>query len=65
MSLFLFRRRVLILRRLRKCGAFSPETAKSLAQAGILTPNMFPSFTNHLVETNVLGRTDDGKYYVK
>jgi len=62
--LFSIRRKHIICR-LLKCGAVSPETAKTLVEAGVINPNLFPSFTRHLVEMNVIGRTDCGRYYVK
>ena len=57
-------RRNLILRKLHACGAFSPETARTLAEAGIFNPNAFPIITERLVKRGELHRTPDGKYYL-
>ena len=43
-------RRNVIIKRLKKCGANSPETAKTFAEAGILNPNLFSPVTEKLVK---------------
>lgn len=61
---FLIRKRY-ITSKLLKSGAVSPETAKTLAEAGVFNPNTLPYFTYLLVKKNIIGRTEDGKYYLK
>lgn len=53
-----------IVRRLRKCGAVSAETAKTLDEAGVINPRFFPRVNDVLVKRGVLARTEDGKYYL-
>lgn len=53
-----------IVKHLRDCGAVSAETAKSLAEAGVINPNGFKRITERLVWTGVIKRTSDGKYYL-
>ena len=57
-------RRNVIVRRLRACGATSAETARTLADAGILNPNAFKRITELLVAHGTIHRTPDGRYYV-
>lgn len=57
-------RRVVIVRKLKKCGAVSPETAKTLAEAGVPNPNAFPKIPEILVKRGVIHQTPDGKYYL-
>ena len=60
---FLIRKRV-ILYRLAAAGAVSPESAKTLAEAGVLNPNGLKMFTDILVRQGVICRTADGRYYL-
>lgn len=57
-------RRNHIISQLKACGAVSPETAKTLSEAGVIHPNGFKRITERLVKTGVLQRTGDNKYYV-
>ena len=57
-------RRNVIIRKLKACGATSVETAKTLTEAGVINPNGFKRITDVLVETNVIHKTVDGKYYL-
>ena len=57
-------RRNVIIRKLMACGATSVETAKTLTAAGVINPNGFKRITDMLVETNVIHKTVDGKYYL-
>ena len=57
-------RRNVIVRKLKVCGATSVETAKTLAEAGVINPNGFKRITDKLVETNVIHKTADAKYYL-
>jgi hypothetical protein len=58
-------RKKLIINGLKKCGATTPETAKSLEEAGIVNPDSFAEFTKSLVQRGVLGKTKEGKYWLK
>ena len=57
-------RRNVILKKLKACGATSAETAKTLAEAGVINPNGFKRITDKLVETNVIHKTADEKFYI-
>ena len=57
-------RRNVILKSLRNSGAVSEETAKTLAEAGVINPNGFKRITETLVKWGVIHRTSDGRYYV-
>ncbi|MBP1547415.1 MAG: hypothetical protein J6A37_12580 [Oscillospiraceae bacterium] len=57
-------RRNVIIKKLKACGATSAESAKTLAEAGVINPNGFKRITDKLVETNVIHKTVDGKYYL-
>ena len=57
-------RRKLITDALEKCGARTPETAKTLAEAGVENPDLFEEYTEKLVLYEVLRKTPEGKYYL-
>ena len=57
-------RRNVIIKKLKACGATSAETAKTLEEAGVINPNGFKRITAMLVETNVIHKTVDEKYYL-
>ena len=57
-------RRNVIVNSLRACGATTEETAKTLAEAGVINPNGFKRITERLVKTGEIHRTSDGRYYV-
>lgn len=54
-----------IIQKLTVCGATSPETAVTFADAGIINPNGFSAVTKRLLSSCVIGKTPDGRYYVK
>lgn len=43
-------RRKAIVKKLRNCGAVSAETAKTLAEAGIINPNVLPGVTERMIK---------------
>ena len=53
-----------IVQKLIARGAISPETACTLADAGVINPNAFSAVTKRLVSSGVLGETADGRYWV-
>lgn len=57
-------RRHLITGALKKSGAVSPETAKSLREAGVENPDHFPEYTEWLAELEIIHRTGDGRYWI-
>ncbi len=57
-------RKRLIQKKLRECGATSEQTAKTLAEAGVINPDGFRRITERLVETGSIHRTEDGRYYI-
>ena len=60
---FLIRKRH-ILYKLAVAGAVSPESARTLDDAGVLNPNAFVFFTDMLVRRGFICRTADGRYYL-
>lgn len=61
---FILIRKKVIIKRLRQSGATSPETAKTLADAGIINPNILPGVTERMVKKGIINKTADGKYYI-
>ena len=57
-------RKKMILEALKKCGAVSKETAKTLSDAGVENPNQFEEYTERLVDLDVIRKTRDGRYYL-
>lgn len=57
-------RRNHIIRQLRACGATSPETARTLAEAGVINPNGFKRITERLVKTGEIKTTGNNKFYI-
>ena len=57
-------RRKLIVDALKRSGAKAPETAKTLAEAGVENPDLFEEYTEKLVLYEVLRKTPEGKYYL-
>ena len=57
-------RRKLIVDALDRCGARTPETAKTLAEAGVENPDLFEEYTEKLVWLEVIRGTADGTYYL-
>ena len=56
-------RRNHIMLKLAAAGANSPETAVTLAEAGVMNSKGFKRFTDFLVGRGIIHRTEDGKYY--
>ncbi len=57
-------RKKVILSSLLESGARSPETAKTLEEAGVMNPGKFPEYTEKLVLLDVIRKTEDGRYYL-
>ena len=57
-------RRNVIIQKLKACEATSAETAKTLAEVGVITPKGFKRITDKLVRKNIIHKTADGKYYI-
>ena len=53
-----------IVKQLHGCGAVSEETAKTLAEAGVINPNGFKRITNRLVRMGSIHSTSDERYYI-
>ena len=58
-------RKKMILDALEACGAKSEETAKTLKDAGVVNPESFEEYTEKLAGMGLLGKTSDGRFYVK
>ena len=56
-------RRNLIVLKLAQAGATDPESAVTLAEAGVTNPNGFRRLNDVLVARGVISRTTDGRYY--
>ena len=57
-------RRKLIVGALENAGANSPETARALDDTELENPDIFAEYTQQLVDMKVIGKTEDGRYYV-
>ena len=57
-------RRKMIINKLQQSGAISEETARTLEEAGVFNPNVFPKVNEKLVKGKVLVKTKDNKYYL-
>ena len=58
-------RRNYVLKKLRKAGAVSPETAVTFSEAGIFNPTWFPGVTRMMIRTGLLGQVGDKYYRIK
>ncbi|MBQ8624797.1 MAG: hypothetical protein IJ419_01325 [Agathobacter sp.] len=58
-------RRAMIIKRLKKANAISEDTAKTLEEVGVKNPTKMPKVTAVMVKQNVLGMTEDGRYWLK
>ncbi len=56
-------RKNVIIKKLKKHGAVSPETAKALTEIGLVNPNGFQRLTQKLVQKGIICQTKDGKYF--
>ena len=63
-SVFALRKK-LIMDALVKAGAKSEEAAKTLKDAGVVNPDSFEEYTEKLVGMGLLGKTKDGRFFVK
>lgn len=63
-SVFALRKKI-ILEALVTSGAKTEETAKTLKDAGVNNPDLFGEYTEKLVAMGLLGKTKDGRFYVK
>ncbi len=57
-------RKKIITDALKRSGATSAETAKTLAESGVENPDLFPEYTEQLDGYGFVHRTADGKYWV-
>ena len=57
-------RRNHIIKQLRSCGATSPETARTLSEAGVINPDGFKRITDRLVKIGAIKQAGDNKYYI-
>lgn len=57
-------RRNAIIKKLRNCGAVSAETAKTLAEAGLINPDIMPGVTERMIKKGIIKKTADGRYYI-
>jgi hypothetical protein len=57
-------RKKMIIDALRKAGAQSPKSAKSLSETDLEKPDSFQEYTDQLADMDVIHQTPDGKYYV-
>jgi hypothetical protein len=58
-------RKKLVITGLKKSGALSPETAKTLEEAGVINPKSFAEFTESLVQKGIIQKTKEGKYWLQ
>lgn len=56
-------RKAMILEALQREQAFSPETAVTMEEAGIVNIENFREYTESLVNQEVIRRTGDGRFY--
>lgn len=52
-----------IIQKLKKCSAFSPETAITFEKAGVINPNMFKRVADVMIRQGILGKCGE-KYYL-
>ena len=57
-------RKKIIMDALKNSGAVSPETAKTLAEAGVENPDLFPEYTEQMVYYEFIHRTEERKYWI-
>lgn len=54
-----------IIEKLKKAGATSVPTAKTLAEAGVFNPEAFRGLTKNMVSDGILGTDGNNRYYIK
>ena len=57
-------RKKIIIDSLKNSGATNPESAKTLDEAGVVNPDLFPEYTEQLVYYEFIHKTADGKYWI-
>ena len=57
-------RKKIIIDALKNTGAINPETAKTLAEAGVENPDLFPEYTEQLIHLEFINKTEDGRYWI-
>ena len=57
-------RKKIITDALKRSGAVSAETAKTLAESGVENPDLFREYTEQLVDYGFVHKTADGRYWV-
>ena len=57
-------RKKLIIDALKRSGATGPQAAKTLAEAGVENPDLFPEYTEQLVLFDVINKTAEDRYWV-
>lgn len=57
-------RRKRIVKHLKACGAISPETAKTLSEAGVRNPDGFKRITERLVKRGIIKKAEGDRYYL-
>ncbi|MBO5353583.1 MAG: hypothetical protein J6A77_09825 [Lachnospiraceae bacterium] len=57
-------RKRLIIKKLSACQAFSEESAVTFREAGIINPEGFQMITKKLINSRVICRTKENKYYL-
>lgn len=58
-------RRNYIIRKLRRAGAVSPQTAVTFKEAGIINPSWFPMVTEVMLGRGLLGQAGERYYLMK
>ena len=58
-------RKKLIISGLKNSGATTPETAKTLKEAGVINSDSFTQFTESLVQKGIIQKTKEGKYWLQ
>lgn len=53
-----------IVKRLKRCGAVSESTAKTLTEAGVINPDAFVRVTEKLLRDHIIVKTADDQYYL-
>lgn len=57
-------RKNIIIRKLKQCGACSPQSAKTFAEAGIPNPEAFNRITEKLVANGTICKTNNERFFL-
>lgn len=57
-------RKRMIIKKLSACQAYSEESAVTFREAGIINPDGFQMITKKLINSRVICRTKEHKYYL-